>query len=139
MSSKQRSWSSWLLFPCASLTQLHTSPKDFEKVQACPQAPVSFPSREPHSSCSTAQAVSSPQMPVLWGRLSRKQSLSRCGILCPSWTSRGPLVPFFFSQASLQLLPLPSQPNPSLSSQISPPVMGSREDFHRTIQFGKDL
>lgn len=38
------------LSPCASLTQLHTSPKDFEKVQACPQAPVSFPSREPHSS-----------------------------------------------------------------------------------------
>ena len=64
-----------------------------------------------------------PQLLVFWGRLLKKQSLFRCSIPCPSQGSRGAPVSFSFSQAYLQfLLPLPSQPHSSLSSQLFPPA-----------------
>lgn len=124
--SEQSSCSSWQPFPSASPTQLCGPQKPLRKcrpVHKAPRAPLA-----PAASCMAPvpqlklEVHGPPQPLVFWGRLSRKQSFSRCSIPHPSQSSRGAPVSFSFSQTYLQLLlPLPSQPHPSLSSQLLPP------------------
>lgn len=70
--------------------------------------------------------VHGPSQPILfWGRLSRKQSLSRCNTPCPSQSSRGAPVSFSLSQRYLQLPPpLPLRPFPRIPSRFSLPQRG---------------
>lgn len=61
-----------------------------------------------------------PQLLVFWRRLSRKQSLFRCSIPCPSQSSRGVPVSFSFSQAYPHLLlTLPSSSIPHSPASFS--------------------
>lgn len=71
-----------------------------------------------------------PQPLVFWRRLSRKQSLSRCSIPCPSQSSRGAPVSFFLTGISATSSST-AFPSPSITLQPAFPSwgMGSREDF----------
>lgn len=65
-----------------------------------------------------------PQLILFWGRLSRKQSFSRCNIPCPSQSSRGAPVSFSLSQRYLQLPPpLPPRPFLHTPSSFFPPTL----------------